>query len=342
MNIFQFGSSVVSTVLRVMSERKKEAPRAEALLSKLEAQFGGRLPEEARRKVIVSYSIYQPMIIDAFTALRGRASTEEEKERLILYFICSGAFDDFIDRNELSAEDLDLISFQPEKFQPRRIEEQLFLHCHLALRNYVRDQQAYDQAARGLFRAQVDSAKQSLSTPVPEDELLRITQEKGGYAVLLCHFYLNHDASEAERTCWYRIGGIIQLTNDLFDTWKDLQAGMQTLPTRMRDARAFGEFFSGLTSDMMAAVAALPVPEARKRPFLLRMMAICSFGDMAIRQLRNLQGDAPLLPELGTLPRKALIIDMEKPANIWHCMRFTWQQCLAGSRMISAAKPLPA
>ncbi len=71
------------------------------------------MPEEARMKVIVSYSIYQPMIIDAFNALRGRESTPEEKERLIQYFICSGAFDDFIDRNELSPEALDTISFTP-------------------------------------------------------------------------------------------------------------------------------------------------------------------------------------------------------------------------------------
>lgn len=342
MNLFQFGGSVLARVLKIMSERKKEAPRAEALLQQLEAQFGGRMPEEARRKVIVSYSIYQPMIIDAFTALRGREATAEEKERLILYFICSGAFDDFVDRNELSAEDLDTISFSPEKFQPRRIEEQFFLHCHLALRNYVRDPSAYNEAARGLFRAQVDSARQSEPAPMTEDELLRITLEKGGYAVLLCHFYLNHDASEAERDCWYRIGGIIQLTNDLFDIWKDLQADVQTLPNRMRDAHAFHAFFTRKVEEIRTVIAGLPVPEARKRAFLLNMMAICSFSNMAICQLRNIQQQQSRLPDLNSLPRKALIVDMEKPANIWHCMRFTWQQCRAGERMPSSSKPFPA
>ncbi|WP_423737547.1 class 1 isoprenoid biosynthesis enzyme [Chitinophaga caseinilytica] len=342
MNIFQFGGSVGARVWEIMSERKKEAPRAEALLKKLEAQFGGRMPEEARRKVIVSYSIYQPMIIDAFTALRGRKATLEEKERLVQYFICSGAFDDFVDRNELSPEDLDTISFAPENFQPRRIEEKMFLHCHLALRNFVRHRAAYDQAARGLFRAQVDSGKQSRPEPMSAEELLRITLEKGGYAVLLCHFYLDHDASEAERSCWYRIGGIIQLTNDLFDIWKDIQAGVQTLPNTMTDAHAFHAFLSAEVREMMEIIGTLPVPKSRKRAFLLNMMAICSFSDMAVARLRRIQGAAPQLPDLKTLPRKALIVDMEKPANIWHCMRYTFQQCRDGQRLFSSTKPIPA
>ncbi|WP_298709286.1 hypothetical protein [Chitinophaga sp.] len=342
MNVLQFAGSVGARVWQIMSERKKEAPRAEALLQKLEAQFGGRMPEEARRKVITSYSIYQPMIIDAFTALRGRTATPAERDRLIQYFICSGAFDDFIDREELTPEALETISFQPENFQPRRIEEKMFLHCHLALRNYVRDRPAYDEAARGLYRAQTDSARQTKPAPMSEEELLRITMEKGGYAVLLCRFYLDHDASGAEAECWYRIGGIIQLTNDLFDIWKDLQAGVQTLPNRMRDAHAFHAFYTRKVEEMMAIIAGLPVPEARKSTFLLNMMAICAFSDMAICQLRNIQQQSPQLPDLNTLPRKALIVDMEKPANIWHCMRFTWHKCREGKRMSASTKPFPA
>lgn len=342
MNVLQFGGSVAARVWKIMRERKKEAPRAEALLQQLEARFGARMPEDARRKVIVSYSIYQPMIIDAFTALRGRQSTVEEKERLIQYFICSGAFDDFVDRDELSPEALDAISFAPEKFQPVRIEEKMFLHGHLELREYVRDRIAYDQAARGLFQAQVESGRQSRPGPMSEEDLLRITLEKGGYAVLLCHFYLDHDATDAERQCWYRIGGIIQLTNDLFDVWKDLQHNVQTLPNRMKDAHAFHAFLAKQVDEMMHIIMGMPLPESRKRAFLLNMMAICSFSDMAVAQLRRIQGNAPQLPDLAGLPRKALIVDMEKPANIWHCMRFTFRKCREGRRLSSSPKPIPA
>ncbi len=110
----------------------------------------------------------------------------------------------------------------------------MFLHCHLALRNFVRDRAAYDQAARGLFQAQVDSAAQTRPEPMSEAELLRITLAKGGFAVLLCHFYLDHDASEAERECWYRIGGIIQLTNDLLMSGKTYNITRKPFPTAWR------------------------------------------------------------------------------------------------------------
>lgn len=342
MNLFQFSGSVGARVLKIMSDRNKEVLRAEAVMQRLEAQFGERMPEEARRKVITSYSIYQPMIVDAFIALRGREATTEEKERLVLYFICSGAFDDFVDRNELSSEDLHTISFHPENFQPHRIEEKMFLHCHLTLRNFVHDRASYDETSRGLFRAQLDSVRQTSPEPMQEEELLRITLEKGGYAVHLCHFYLDHDAFETERSCWYRIGGIIQLTNDLFDIWRDGQAGIQTLANKMTNAHVFHDFLSALVQEMMQIIGELPVTNARKHAFLLNMMAVCSFSDMAVNRLRRIQGNEPQLPDIKNLPRKALIMDMEKPANIWHCMRFTWQRCKEGRRMFLSDNLSPA
>ncbi|SIN81200.1 isoprenoid biosynthesis enzyme family protein [Chitinophaga niabensis] len=336
----QFGAGIIFRVIRITVSRKREAAWATENVSALESAYGARLREDARRNIINSYSIYVPMIVRAFSNLRGRKVSEGERERMLHYFICSTTFDDFTDRAELSQEELYNIAYMPESYIPKRIEEQVFLHAHSLLSQFVKQKAAYGEATRGLFQAQIDSAMQTDSS-ITDADLYRVTIGKGSYAVLLCSFYLDEEVSPAERQCWFYLGGIIQLTNDLFDIWKDLQAGVQTLPVRMRDAYAFHAFFMGMVNSLEAEINALDTSTERKQQFLLDMMAICSFGEFAISRLQAIQQGRPELPDFKDLPRKAFIVDMEKPSGIWHCMRFTWRRCVQWRKLHGSSKPLP-
>ncbi|HEY9261388.1 hypothetical protein, partial [Chitinophaga sp.] len=205
--------------------RRQEAKWASNRVKELETPLGGRLDDFTFRKIVNSYAIYNPMMCDAFTALRGRASRKAEKERMLQYFICSSLFDNFCDRKELSQEALHQLSFAPESYTAGSFDEQLFLQCHLFLRDGVRDKSFYEKVTHGVYQSQVDSVKQFDHT-LSDEEITDITIRKGGYAVLLCHFYLDDPASEPEQQCWYQIGGIIQLINDLYDIHKDYQEGI--------------------------------------------------------------------------------------------------------------------
>lgn len=327
MYFLTFGTGIVRQLCRVLIGRKREQRWAEQALAEITARTGILLPEAVKKKVLTVYSIFQPMVIDAFVTLSGRSTSVDERRRMLQYFICSVTFDNFTDEYELTIEELEAIMHNPETFIPRTPQEKLFLQAHLALLDFVRDEEQYKAALHGLFNAQVDSCRQT-DPHLPDEALYDITIGKGAFSVLLCSFYMNNDhMPPAWRQCWFQLGGIIQLTNDLFDTWKDLQAGIQTLPTRMKDARQLYQTFMQMVDELDAGIAALPVPEAGKQQFRLKMMAICSFGDMALRQFRDLQQGQDNLPALNTLPRKALIIDMEKPGNIWHCMRFAYRRC---------------
>lgn len=290
--------------------------------------MGGRLETGTFKKIVNSYGIYIPMICDAFSGLKGRKTSVAEKERILLYFICSSLFDDFCDRRELTEAEMEHISYRPASWQPANVNEKIFLHAHLALRDFVGDKDAYDTVTRQLFAAQIDSIRQ-FDASISDADLHRITLEKGGYAVLLCHFYLDEEVTETEQELWFRLGKIIQLTNDLFDIYKDLADGSQTLPNRMKDAHAFHDrYFSGAVQEMIDHVHQLPYPAKRKQDFMISLMAICSFGRIALKQLTALQGNAPALPALHSVPRKQLIVDMEKAGNILYCMRYTYRQTL--------------
>lgn len=321
---FWFWTTTLQLALYIIRSRKRETRRANVLLAALENAYQGRFNDATRKKIAVSHGIYNPMICDAFTRLHGRVTNDGERKRLIHYFICSSVFDDFTDYPTISDELLLDISFNPENYQPQTFAEQVFRQSHLLLKNYVTDKQGYEQIARALYKAQLFSRQQQQGS-LPPDTIREITFTKGGYAVLLCRHYLDVPATAAEDACWYRIGTIIQLTNDLFDIYKDLQENVATLPNSITNAYAFEAFFLEQVNDMKKLIGELPYSRKRKQTFSLAMAGIYSFGLIALEQLKNLQGDALQLPDLRSLPRKALIVDMEKTINLRRWFAFTYR-----------------
>ncbi|TDW97261.1 class 1 isoprenoid biosynthesis enzyme [Dinghuibacter silviterrae] len=324
---FRFLAQVLRTAFYIIRQRRIETRRAYALLAEVERKYDGRFSDKTRRKIAVSYGIYNPMMCDAFTALRGRRTTEAEKERFIYYFVCSSLFDDFTDVLALPEDELLALSFAPERFEPRNFDEAVFRDAHLQLRSFVHERTVYDALTRKLFQAQWDSKKQARTGVLSEDALREITFRKGGLSVLLCSFYLEVTPTPAERDCWYRIGTIIQLTNDLFDIYKDLGDQMDTLPLRMRDVAVFRVFFEDQVVGMFHAVESLEVTERRKGPFRLAMAGISAFGMIALDQF------AELTPPFTGYTRQELVIDMEKRQNLAAWLRYTYRM---------AKRPLPS
>lgn len=337
MYLLRFIYRILARVRYVLSTCKKEEKRATICLHALEQQFGGVLDEETFKKIVHSYAIYVPMMCDAFTSLQGRKTNSAERDRMLHYFICSSLFDNFCDRKELPADALRRIMFSPENYPAQRMEERLFLHSYLLLRSTVPEKDAYREALERLTEAQIASDKQ-FDKSTSDVEIERITFEKGGYSVLLCRFCLDGPSSATEKRCWYQAGRIIQLTNDLYDIHKDLQEHSETLPNRMRDAYAFDRFFSALVRDLQDEIVQLPFPAEQKQDLVISLAGICSFGKLALHRLKKIQGSKPQLPDLGSLPRKSLIVDMEKPASMWYCVKYVYRQAKRHREMINQSR----
>ncbi len=325
--------SIVFGVISILVIRKKEKKWAIRYIQQMEQQFDGKLSKSATDRAVVSYSGFIPMISDAFTQLRRRKSNHGEKERIMLYFLCSSLFDDFCDEKQLSANELYRISFEPELYQPTRFEERLFLHAHLTIKNYVKNKDYYDAVTKELFKAQLDSVQQ-LDPQISNEEIQQITMTKGGSSTLLCHFYLDLDAGKIEQNCWRQLGVLLQFTDDLMDLFDDLKTGMQTLPTRIKNVSDFHTFYEGQIQQMQSLVSQLPFPLKQKQHLIMSLVGICSLGNLVLQQLQNAQGNAPQITDLPSQPRQVLIIDMEKPKNILYCVKFTYRQIRNWSKTI--------
>ncbi|GAA4317987.1 hypothetical protein [Compostibacter hankyongensis] len=309
----------------VLRTRKRETKRAWGLLSRIEERQQGRFGKATRKKIAVYHGIYTPMICDAFARLHGRLTHTAEKDRLFHYFIASSLYDDFTDEQMFSPESLKAIMLEPQNWKAGSFDERVFLDSHLLLCESVKDREGYTRLLREMTIAQLSSREQEGENELTDERLQEITFRKGGYSVLLCRYYLDTPATAAEDACWYRIGAIIQLTNDLYDIHKDLQQHIKTLPDRMQDAYRFEAFFLHQLQEMKDDIGRLSFPRQRKQEFSLAMAGIYAFGLIALDQLKTLQDRNGHLPELATLPRKTLIIDMEKPGNILKWFRYTYR-----------------
>ena len=321
--LFKFSFIIIRFGLRLVFVRKRAEKQAIVYLHGIEEKLQGKFDEATFKKVVKSHSVFLAIVNDAFTLLHGRKTNAGEQERSINYFICSSIFDNFFDEKLLAVDQIESITFQPKQFSSTTFDQKAFLQAHLFLLNGMQDTKDYFIVLRKEFEAQSASMKQ-FDKAISNEEIQDITFEKGGNAVLMCRFYLDVQPTKEEEECWYQLGTMIQLSNDLFDIYKDLQHNNQTLAVRCTDAYTMEKLYLKQVYAMKKNIASLPYDESSKHTFSISMAATYALGLMGIDQLKKLQHGSTQLPSLKSLPRESLIIDMEKPMNIWRWIKFVY------------------
>ncbi len=299
---------------------KKETRWGNHYVQALEKKFECKLKKSIVDRIVNGYRATLILAATPFTQLRNRKTNTGEKERMLLYFLCGVLYDDFTDKKELSEEELYRISFNPEEYLPSSKEEKIFLYAHLLLKKYVKNKEYYQKVSKEIYEAQIESQKQA-NPFISDEDIKRITINKGGPSVLLCHFYLDEDTLEDELNCWYQLGVIAQFTDDLMDIFENIQEGINTLPTRMKDPQDFNTFYMNLVTLLQKNVLELPFPKKSKECFIYTIFTIASMSHLVLQQLMKIKGSANQLPDLKKLPREALILDMTKPINLFLVMK---------------------
>ena len=299
-----------------MYNKKREAIWSTAILRNLEEKYNGKFDEKTFDKIVFYFSLEVPAIYDAFLSVYKRRANQEEKRRLLYYFICSSIFDNFFDNEELTDQQIHQITFDTENFTSTNFNERVAIYCHVKILNFIQDKKKYLSVLQDEYDVQVQSRKQ-FDENISDAELEEITLKKGGLALLLCSFYLDNETTPAEYDTWYKLGNVIQLVNDLFDIYKDLKNGQHTLPNRMSDINNFNQFYLKKVQSLKVSINLIPSSNFSKLTLKVSLMGIAALGIIAINQLRKIQRSNNFLPNLNTLSRKDLIVDMENKSNLW-------------------------
>ena len=327
MYLVSFIKSIGSLTLKTFSGLKQSEKWATTYLYKVEEKFDGKFDKKTLEKIVKRYSIQQHFINDSFSSLFGRNNIEKEKERNLLYFIMVSVYDDFFDDKTLTIEQIDSIFYHPETFNPQTFFEKVFIYTHTYLLNDVADKAQYFKDFEGLHIAQKDSLEQ-FNPNVSDEALLSITTRKGGYCLLMCRHYLDTPYLPEADASWYALGGVIQLTNDLYDIYKDMQEGIITLALRAKQYEAIYALYAKHAEALNETIRQLPVSHARKMDLSIILNVIAAFGYVALDNLKRLQennSNNSIIPAFNALPRKELIIDMEKNSSRFKLLKFTYQ-----------------
>jgi hypothetical protein len=296
----------------------------EKYLHGLEIKFNGKFEEHVIKKVSKYQSIQLQFVANNFSKLNRRINSAAEAERNILFFLMSVLYDEIIDNQLMDEAQLNLLFQHPSAANTSNFNERVLVYIHQELIKQVVDKDSYWNTLQLTHLAQLDSKKQ-FDPNITTEQIIDITKRKGGYTLLMCRHYLIDPSSEAKDHCWYVLGGLIQMTNDLYDTYKDTQDGIHTFANQMKDIATLIDIYTHQVNAFNDSIRYLPHSKIKKMEFAINMSMIPSFGYVAINQLNQLQDNSKTLPNFSKVKRKDLIIDMEKIGNIMRLIKFSYK-----------------
>ncbi len=278
----------------------------------------GSFDNEDLKKITNYYGLAVPAVLgEAFCALRGKKMSGAERLASTCLGAITGMGDDFFDKERLGEEELKNLLTHPEDATGKTAGEKLSLYFYKTAILNAPDRQLIQRSLFRVFVAQVESRRQKKNNLTPE-EIKNITLNKGGVSLLFYRTIFSNQLEEAEEKMLYSLGGLMQLSNDIFDVYKDITDGVNTLMTtanRVNDVRAL---FSELLKEGYEAAHKTGYERANIKKFLnIISIGIFSRCFVCLDHLEKSEAlsDNVFTPQLYN--RKQLICDMDTALNKW-------------------------
>ena len=315
---------IVRLLARMLFGLTLSENKADKLLKIIELQFNGKFAPTTFKKIKKFQGIQQFIINDSFANFEDRTTNTKERENNKLYFILASLYDDLMDENIVSQTVLNEMFLNPARATPGSFSETVLIDTHLRLLSLVHNKEAYQKVLNSIHQAQIDSLEQ-LKNDISLDRILSITERKGGYSLLMCRHYIEMSNNENIDNCWYQLGGMIQMTNDLYDIYKDTIAGIYTFANTQNEFDKIRNQYVSQIHKYKISVEKLDYDDSKKLKFQIKLSLIPALGYVALENLKQLQGKADNLKPFKEYARKDLIVDMEKVSNILKLFKYSYQ-----------------
>lgn len=278
----------------------------------------GSFDNEDLKKITNYYGLAVPAVLgEAFCALRGKKMSGAERLASTCLGAITGMGDDFFDKDRLGEEDLKNLLTHPEGATGKTAGEKLSLYFFKTAILNAPDRQRMQQSLFRVFLAQVESRRQKKNNLAP-GEIKNITLNKGGVSLLFYRTVFSEQLEEAEERMLYSLGGLMQLSNDIFDVYKDITDGVNTLMTTANKVNDVRVLFSELLKEGYEAAYKTGYEIANIKKFI-SIISIGIFSRCYVC-LDHLEKSERLSNDLFTphlYNRKQLICDMDTSGNKW-------------------------
>ena len=283
-------------------------------ISRLEKVVMGALGEEldvAARKRLKQYVPAFLVIEYLFSLLQQAPLTEVQRQKSMFLSGLTPFFDDLTDDS----------NYSPEQIQQlltgwSAIDLPAAKYCAVLFQAGGFEWNTHWQR---VVDAQLASRRQ-LENTITEAEIHHLTIEKGGASVLLgWQVIADGSGGAGVEKLSLAFGGYAQLLNDIFDIWKDREAGVRTLATTTMDFGDLTEQYKSFFKRVEEALGDTPYSAAGKRQVGALLIPFYALGLVALRQLRHLELSPSGTFDLMYWSRKQLVCDMVRWGN-----RFRW------------------
>ncbi len=302
--------------------KKKIGPQLTAALKMADVS----LDENDIKKITRYYGLAVPAILgEAFCALRGEAMTDQERMASTCQGAMTGLGDDFFDRQRLSEKGLKDFIEKPEQFTGNTASERLFLDFYkTALANAPQAAEMQEQIYK-VFYAQLLS-KQQNSPGLSYEVIKDITMLKGAESLLYYRTAFAHSLKTGEQKMLYALGGLMQLSNDIFDVYQDHQNVVSTLVTTTTKIKELRCYYAAILQVATRAAYRSGYPKKNVRKFMdIISIGIFSRCYVCLKQLEKLEKRTKGIFELQAYSRKDLICDMDTVGNKWKSLRYLFK-----------------
>jgi hypothetical protein len=242
--------------------------------------------------------------------LTGKKLNAEEYNRIILLSVFGPLFDDLFDDKILDHGQIESLVANPDEYIAINKTDDLVKEIYLKILQLTPDEKQFTDHLQKVFYWQKESLKQ-LNENITEEELYKITYNKSYYAILLYCAVLDHYPGQEMLEILYPIAGLMQLTNDAFDVWKDVQSKVYTLPNLYRNFEQLQQHFMAEIASINNKLCLLPYPLKARQTYAITIHSLHAMGWMSLEQLKNATKNTSDFAELGTLSRQALVCDMD-------------------------------
>ncbi|HEX2935139.1 MAG TPA: hypothetical protein VHO72_07280 [Bacteroidales bacterium] len=295
-------------------------------LAPFKATRDGSLEDSDFLKITDYYAFGVPSILGtAFATLRGTPVDENEQEMITSLGALTGLFDDFFDKKSLSDAEIQELINNPSRSKASTDSEKLFLHFYNKALAMVLDPETLKKAFFAVYQAQVESKEQF--NDLSREKLEDITLKKGGLSLLFYRYAMHNSLSEDEKKLLYALGGLMQFGNDIFDVYKDTQAGIRTLPNTATSINQARTLFTSLLNEVYQLTQQTSFRKRDKNQFIRMISLGLSRCFVCLDQFERIErcSGGKFTPALYS--RSDLICDMEKSSNLLRSLIYHIQYC---------------
>lgn len=248
--------------------------------------------------------------------LRDKTLLPIERKRFANLSSCAPIFDDFFDR-ESNIQHISELLRNPDIKNAQTDTEELAV---LFLKNILatlENSEAFLNAAMLLFQAQKDSKLQK-DHHLHKEMLQDISIRKGGYSGLMYAHLLNPPSGKDFLEMAYILGAYGQLMDDVFDLYDDAQEGIRTFANQSQNVKEIREIIHIHKYSIFSLLEKMNLENGILKHFSNVLAFFSSTIEIALSQYEFIERKAGISPiQCLQLPRKAWIVDMEKPYQIW-------------------------